>query len=53
MSVATPPPLSQAAAEPPDHIVLDGISWDFYERTLEEAGTTATCASPTTGEHSR
>src|SRR6476661_8422588 len=37
MSVATPP-LSPAASEPPDHIVLDGISWDFYERTLEEAG---------------
>ena len=38
MTITAPPPLGPAAAEPPDHIVLDGISWDFYERTLEEAG---------------
>jgi Uma2 family endonuclease len=26
------------AAEAPDHIVLFDVSWDYYERTIEEAG---------------
>jgi Uma2 family endonuclease len=36
MTAATtlPPP----AAEPPDHIVLYDVSWEYYERTIEEAG---------------
>jgi Uma2 family endonuclease len=33
MTLADPIPLSEQ-----QHLVLDGVSWDFYERTLDEIG---------------